>query len=410
MNLRAYFRFPVSLSAELRSNFVYLFWDIGWWGLYIGATLSFLPIYATRSGATPGQIGLLTALPALLTLVLSLPVGRLLNRIPAGRATVLSALVSRSLFGVYILLPWILPPARQVEALLVIAVILALPNTVIGISFSQFFVEAVPGEWRGTVVGARNAIMSLVSFPVTLLCGQILKRMDFPVGYQLVFLIGFSGAILTVFQLVHVRPYPSAPVPTMSPYAETRGSWLPAVDGPARTYLKVIGLLFLLNLTNNMVAPLIPDLLVRGLSLSDVTISIGTALTNLLVFLVSLLIARITHHTGNRKSTAAGTALLAIQTICLAFARDAVLYFAAAVTAGVATGILSAAQYNYHLDNLPPSRRSSWLSWNLLLGNAAVLLGALAGPFLARWFGTSPALLTFAALRLGIGVLIYIVG
>ena len=410
MNLRHYFRFPASLQPELRSNFTSLFWDIGWWGLYIGSTLSFLPIYATRSGATPEQIGLLTALPAVLTLILSLPVGRFLNRIPAGRATVLSALVGRSLFGVYVLLPWVLPPARQVGALLAMAIILALPNTVIGISFSQFFVEAVPGEWRGMVVGMRNAIMSLVTFPITLLSGQILKWMEFPSGYQVVFLIGFMGAILTIFPLIRVRPYPSTPTPRLSPYTETKGAWLPAIDGSARIYLKVIGLLFLLNLTNNMVAPLIPDLLVRGLSLSDVTISIGTALTNLLVFLVSLLIARITRRTGNRKSTAAGTVLLAFQTVCLAFARDAVLYLAAAGTAGIASGILSAAQYNYHLDNLPPSRRSSWLSWNLMLGNAAVLLGALAGPYLARGLGTSPALLTFAALRLGIGVLIFMVG
>ena len=410
MNLRTYFRFPASLRPELRSNFVYLFWDIGWWGLYIGSTLSFLPIYATRSGATPEQIGLLTALPAVLTLVLSLPVGRLLNRIPAGRATVFSALASRSLFGMYVLLPWILPPTRQVEALLVIAVILALPNTVIGISFSQFFVEAVPAEWRGTVVGARNAIMSLVSFPVTLLCGQILKWMDFPTGYQVVFLIGFGGAILTVFQLMRVKPAASVSEPLLSPYTKGGDTWLPLVDGPARVYLKVIVLLFMLNFTNNMVGPLIPNLLVSDLSLSDVTISIGTALTNLLVFIVSLLIARITYRTGNRRATAVGTALLAFQTVCLAFARDAGLYFVAAVTAGIATGILSAAQYNYHLDSLPPSRRSSWLSWNLMLGNAAVLLGALTGPYLARWIGTSPALLGFAALRLGIGMLIYIIG
>ena len=62
-----------------------------------------------------------------------------------------------------------------------------------GISFNQFFMEAVPAEWRGLVVGRRNAIMSIVSFAVTLICGQILTHVVFPTGYQIMFLIGFVG-------------------------------------------------------------------------------------------------------------------------------------------------------------------------------------------------------------------------
>ena len=377
----------------------------------MGSTASFLTIYAARSGASSQQIGLLTGLPAVLTLIFSLPVGRFLNRIPAGRSTLFAALISRGLLLVYVFLPWVLPPTRQVEAILGLSLILAVPNTVIGISFSQFFVEAVPSEWRGMVVGTRNAIMSVVSFPVTLLCGWILAHLEYPSGYQWVFLIGFIGAIMTVFQIARVHPAPLSPSePILSPFASAKVTWLPQIDGPARAYIKVIGLLFLLNLTNNMVAPLIPNLLVQGLTLSDAMISIGTAMANILVFLVSLRIARLTRRTGNRKATAAGTVILALQTVCLAFAQDAGLYLVAAVSAGVASGILSAAQYNYHLDNLPPTQRSSWLSWNLLMGNAAVLLGALAGPYIAAWIGTSPALLMFSAFRLGIGLLILILG
>ena len=65
MHIHRLLRFPASLSPLLRSNFIHLFWDIGWWGLYVGTTAAFLSIYAARSGATPEQLGLLSALPAL---------------------------------------------------------------------------------------------------------------------------------------------------------------------------------------------------------------------------------------------------------------------------------------------------------------------------------------------------------
>ncbi len=406
MNLARLFRFPASLSDDLKSNFTYYFWDIAWWGFYTGATASFLTIYATRCGATPAQIGWLTALPALLTLTLSLPAGRWLKRFPAKQATVWACFAARILFLVYALLPWVLPLKLHVGAILVLAVVMAVPNTVVGISFTQLFIEAIPSHWRGTVVGTRNMILSVISFPVTMISGQILTRMVFPVGYQVVFLIGFIGAILTVYQLAHVKPVaePIAPQAAAA-LAPARGP-LPPLDPAGQGYLKVIGLLFLFNVTNNMLAPLIPNLLVHTLNLSDATISIGTATSSLLVFIVSLFVARFTRRTGNRRATALGAGLLAFQAVALALARDATLYLAAAVIGGFASGILNVAQYNYHLDNVPRAEQSTWLSWNQVLGNSAVLLGALIGPAVAQINGTPMALVFFGILRFVVGLII----
>jgi MFS family permease len=409
MNLPNFFRFPPSLTPELRSNFIRYFWDIGWWGLYMGSMVAFLTIYAARIGATRAQIGLLTALPAFVSLVLSLPMGWWLKRISPKRATVWSAFIARGLFIVYVFLPWAMPADLQVSALLVMSVILAVPATVINISFSQLFMEAIPSEWRGAVVGARNAIMSIISFPVTLICGQVLTHIDFPYGYQVVFLIGFVGAVMTAYELNRVHPMPelsSQPIPALGQGRK----FLPVVNAQGQMYIKVLGFLFLFNLTNNMVAPLVPDLLVNQLRLSDAWISVGTAVGNLLVFSVSLLIARLTRRYGNRNGTAAGAVLLAVQTVILSLAQDVPMYLAAAVVGGVASGILGAAQYNYHLNALPQSDRSTWLSWNLLLGNGAILLGALAGPAVANLGGTPLALVIFGALRLLFGFLIWLRG
>src|SRR5512145_3191343 len=131
MNLRKSSSFPAELSPRLRSNYIFLLWDIGVWGLYMGSNVAFLTIYAARCGATPEQIGLLTALPALLSLCLALPVGQWLKRFPAGPVMCCSAFLARFFFVVFVLLSTPLPPTLQVEALFVMAVILPVPNTVI---------------------------------------------------------------------------------------------------------------------------------------------------------------------------------------------------------------------------------------------------------------------------------------
>ncbi len=167
-------RLLAPVPEELRSNFIHYFFDISWWGLYAGATAAFLSIYATRIGATTIQIGLLTALPAAISLALSLPAGQLVRRLSAWRSTWMAALFSRSLFLLFALIPFFFQQnENQVKAILWVSVLIAVPTTVIGVSFSQLFIEAVPGEWRGTVVGVRNALFSIITFIVTVISGQI---------------------------------------------------------------------------------------------------------------------------------------------------------------------------------------------------------------------------------------------
>ena len=52
-----------------RNNFLHLFLDIAWFGVLSGSAINFLNVYATRLGATPVQIGLLSATTAVINLL-----------------------------------------------------------------------------------------------------------------------------------------------------------------------------------------------------------------------------------------------------------------------------------------------------------------------------------------------------
>jgi MFS family permease len=407
MLIRRILGYPQQIPPNLRSNFIHLYWDIGWWGVYMGSTVAFLSIFASRSGATREQLGLLTAIPAIVSLALALPAGWVTRRFGAHRTTVAAALASRGPLVLYALLPWLVPAAYRVPAILVIATLLSLPTTVVGVSFGQFFLESVPSRYRGDVVGMRIAIMSIVSFLVTLASGLVLTRFIFPVGYQIVFFVGGIGAAMTAYHIWRTRRVHDPDLPTLPAAVLDRPRrLLPVWDEAGWEYTRVIGLLFIFTFTNSMFVPLVPDLLVNELQLTDKTISVGTAVANMLVFLVSLFIARITRRTGNRRATAYGAILLTLPAFALAFAQDQSLYFVAMVIGGLASGILGAAQYNYNLDHVPQAERSTWFGINFLSGNAAVLLGALMGPVVAGVVGLQNAFLIFGLLRLVIGLAI----
>ena len=82
-----------SLPAEHRGNFIHLYLDIAWFGLLNGSAISFAAIYATRLGANSLQIGLLSASPAIISLIFTLPAGQWLQALNALAGEDLAALL-----------------------------------------------------------------------------------------------------------------------------------------------------------------------------------------------------------------------------------------------------------------------------------------------------------------------------
>jgi len=409
-------RFFYDIPQRLRGNFILFYWDIALWGLYTGSTVVFLTVYAARAGATSEQIGWMSAGPAIVALLASIPVGLLARRYAPKRSVVIGALIARSLLLTYVFIPTLAPAVDRVNVVIVMTILMAIPNTFLNICFGPFFMLGIPPEWRGAVVGARNAIMSIISFFVTLICGQLLLHLDFPTGYQVVFFIGFAGAIVTVPVLIRIKQYPAPEPPPGSTPAQPaiKGAFwsrlIPNRDPAGRHYLVVLMMLFAMNAVAFMVAPLMPLFTVKQLGLDDAVISIGSATASILVFGVSLFVGRMARRFGNRTLTAYGVGLLCFQTVSLAFAQDATLYIVAAVIGGLASGILMAAQYNYHLDSVPRTDQTVWISWNSALGNIAALLGSVAGPVLAGLIGIPATFITLGVMRLLIGVVIYLWG
>ena len=424
------------VPPELRSRFHHLYGDIAWYGLLSGTTIAFLGVYAARLGATAFQIGLLTAGPALVNLVFTLPIGRWLQSRPIGRSVFGGAVAFRLLFLVYALLPLTLPPAMQLQAMIWATFLFTIPGVALAIGFNALFATAVPPEWRGTVAGRRNALLSVFYIIASLLSGYILNNNSVEIGYTLIFSLGFVGAVMSTYHLSRLRDIRDRPDEEPERIRQilgdaaspgdmrggqgvgsrvgvalrsfTRGKNLLRLEVLRGAYGGLILALFVFHTAQFMPAPLFPLRWVDVLHFTDGQIAIGTAFFHGITLLGSLQFARLSGRFGNHKLTVAGTAGLSLYPLLTAFMPNFFFYVVTSIIGGLAWAMVGGALSNYLLEKVPANDRPAYLAWYNLALNAAILLGVLLGPLLATWFNLTVALVLSFVFRLLGALLIWL--
>ncbi|MBK8049500.1 MAG: MFS transporter [Anaerolineales bacterium] len=425
------------IPPEYRRNFHHLTADVAWFGLLAGTTIAFLGVYAAHIGATAFQIGLLTAGPALVNLIFTMPAGRWLHNRPIGPAVFGAAVASRLLFLVYALVPLLLPDPAQIHVMIIATLIFALPGVVLAIGFNALFAAAVPPEWRGVVAGRRNAMLSLVYVVASLLAGVILNNTSQAVGYTLVFGLGFVGAVMSTYHLGRLRNVVEKPsseperlrqvIGDTAQPGDTRGGQ--GVGGRVGVGLRaftrgqnllrtevlrggfgwVILSLFAFHTAQYMPAALFPLQWVDVLHFSDGQIAMATAVFHISTFVGSVNLGRLTRRFGNHKLTVAGTSLLSLYPLLTALMPNFFWFLVTSIVGGQGWALVGGALGNYLLDKVPAGDRPAYLAWYNLALNAAILLGALLGPLLAGWFDIRIALILAFVARLAASAFIYFV-
>lgn len=421
------------VPAEHRSNFNHLILDIAWFGVLNGSAIAFVAVYATRLGASAFQLGLLNAAPAIVNLMFALPAGRWLQDRPISRATFWSSVLHRWFYLLWVFLPLLFAPTAQVWVLVLLTLLMSIPGTALSIGFNGLFAATVPSDWRAHIVGIRNAAYALTSIIVTLVCGRLLDSTAFPLGYQLVFLIGFIGAAMSSLHLWLIRPLDEHRRPGTG---KSLGDWaqpgamnmwqgLRTTVGlrfllrenplnsrwfnPAKDlqYRKVLMLVFAMHLTLYLGAPLFPLYLVRELNLSDQIIGLGNSIFYVALFLVSTRLDWVTRRFGNQRTMALGIAIISLYPAILALSTGPALFLLASIMGGTGWALAGGAVGNYVLEKTPDDSRPSYLAWYNMALQAGVLLGALAAPALAGWWGLTIGLVFAAVCRLLTGLAIW---
>lgn len=419
------------IPAEYRPIFFHFYLDIAWFGVASGSAIAFVAIYATRLGAEGWQLGLLTAAPAIIGLFLTLPAGRWLENRSIGRAVFWTSVFHRLCYLPWLFLPLWLSPQNQVWALIALTFLMSIPGTSLAVGFNAMFAAAVPPEWRGHVVGSRNALLALTYIGTSLLCGWLLARLPFPLGYQVVFAIGFVGAAFSSLHLwfvqANLKQQPangagSGSGSTIGDMARpglfriwgdglrsfvglrflTRSQGRPLLNLNILKgrYGRLMLLLFAFHLAQYLAIPLFPLYWVNRLNLNDQQIGLGTALFYVCVFLGSTQLNRISERLDHHRVTVIGVLAMSFYPLLTALTHEFVLYMITAAVGGLAWSMVGGALGNYLLERIPADDRPAHLAWYHLALYTAILLGSLGGPFIADLSSIVIALVLTTLLRL----------
>jgi MFS family permease len=395
-------------DSILRWNLRQLYWDVFWFGILAGSTLAFQAVYAARLGATGFQIGLLTAGPAVVNLIFTLPSGRWIEGKPLIRVSYRSAIWQRLGYVFMVALPWAFTsPEGQIWGLIWTTLVMSVAGTVLAIGFNALFAEVLPPEWRAHAVGRRNILLAVSITVATILSGQILDRVEFPGNYQIVFLIGAIGAMLSSYHIGRLRKSEMVAqadhlveVATKKVKLRIKRASLVRLDlikGP-------FGLFMLAYLAfyafQYFPVPLFPLAYIEQLHLSDGMIGLGNAFFYGTMMLASFKLSALSTRFGHRNLLILSSLLFPVFPLLLGIAEGPELYYLACLIGGGVFAMLSGALINRLMERVPAGDRPAHMTIHNLALNIGILAGSLLGPISADLIGLQASILLSAGLRL----------
>ncbi|HSO57654.1 MAG TPA: MFS transporter [Paenisporosarcina sp.] len=166
---------------------------------------NFFPIFAiTILSASNYQVGLISSLPPLMALLMTIPAAIMLNRAAEHKKLVAtSILLARVMFLPIVVLVYLPSESMQAWAFLVIIALMSIPNTVANIGWQTLISGMISESRRGAFFSDRNRLLTMVGLVSTLIIGIVMKdASDNVTAYQILFTIAFSIGLLEVYLLM----------------------------------------------------------------------------------------------------------------------------------------------------------------------------------------------------------------
>ncbi len=400
---------PTDLPPVQRSNYINVEMDAI--GIGLSSTASnFLPVFLTRLDASNTQIGLLSSMPAITGLLLSIPLGRFLqNRrfiVPWFSAARLGVISAYALTG---LVTMLMPPDWSVIAILAVWALATLPQTIVAICFSVVMNAVAGPHGRFELMSRRWSILGTTTFISVLTIGQILSanESDFPRNYQAAFIALSIGGLISFYFSSHIKLPPSeAQIEAHGQTLRQRiGEYLRLIRSqPAFTSFLYKRFVFLSGIS--MAVPLFPLYFVKEVQANDGWIGAFTGGQTMILVLGYWLWTRQSRRHGNRRVLLWATAGLGIYPILVSLTLNPSLIL---LYVGIA-GIFQAGQDLVFFDELmktvPTEYSATFVSFAQSVQYISSIFSPMIGTLIGDAIGLGPALMVAGGLRL-IGFLLF---
>ncbi|OGN90087.1 MAG: hypothetical protein A2Y88_08120 [Chloroflexi bacterium RBG_13_48_10] len=366
------------------------------------AAAPFLPVFLTRLGATPVQVGLLTSMPGITGFILALWVGRFLQRqrnvVPWFSLARLMVISAYALTG---LAPFFVPDDILILVILAIWALATMPQTMVNVGFSVVM-NAVSGpEGRYDLMSSRWSILGTTTAITVAIAGQVLDNIGFHLNYQLVFLALSLGGLISYYFSSRIQIADAEPVLVSSKSSiksSLREYYSLISQEPAFVSFTLKRFVYLFGIT--LGTPLFPLYFVRQLDASDAWIGLlYTAQTAVLV-VGYFFWSRQSRRRSSRFVLLVTTFGVALYPGLVALTHNQTLVFIFSTVAGIFQAGIDLVFFDELMKTIPPRYSPTFVSLAQSIQFMAAILAPLIGTFLSERIGLSGALMFCTGIRL----------
>jgi MFS family permease len=372
-------------SSTEHGNFRHLVLDIAWYGLALAAYGRFLSVYAIKLGATPIEQGLLTSLPALILLIFASLGNWWTKRYSEPRkALLIPSFIFRMVFLLPAFAPFF-PPHLQPYYLIACVTIPAIMQGASGVAFLVLMRDAVSETRMPRLLSMRSLSLNIAVGIGALAFGVWLREVPFPLNYQLMFVLAFGFAMVSLWHATRVRS-----VAASQPIVPAPASITPVIAGHAQPwkshgFRQVALVTLIIHVAFFSIVPVVNLYLVDDRGADEIFMGMFGIAELTAGAVMSFVAPRILARTGYRAAIALGMVGTAVAAIIIALAPHLSLTLVAAVVSGAAWTLgATISLFGFFNENTPPQHMMRYsTAFHQVIG-LSVFIGPLVGSVLAN--------------------------
>jgi Na+/melibiose symporter-like transporter len=372
------------------------------------AALPFLPVFLARLGASNFQVGLLTSMPAFTGLILAILIGSFLQRqgniVPWYSVARLITVLAFTFTGI---VPFLVPQQYVIVVVLAIWAAVTLPQTLVSVGFSVVMNAVAGPEGRYNLMSRRWSIMGLTTAVCTALVGAALKKINFPINYQIVFMVLSVGGLISFYSTnrIHLpNNEPPASLPGLSPLQRLKG-YINLVRGE-KAFLSFTSMRFVYLSGTALATPLFPLYYVRVMNTNDAWIGVINTVQAAVLMVGYYFWASQTKRRGSRFVLLCTTFSVALYPALVALTQNAGLVTLYAGLSGIFQAGIDLVFFDELMKTVPVKFSATFVSLDQSLQFLSFIVAPLVGTLLADAIGIGGGLIVSAGLRM-LGVVLF---
>lgn len=404
-----------ALYSQVERNTWYLYVEV-FWAALLSAAAAFNAPFAVRLGASNAMIGWLSSIPSLIAVAVLIPSARFLER-KANRAPWVwgSLFIARLGYGVIAIFPWLLA-AHRAEAMVGLLIAISVPSTFFSAGFNPLLADVVPERDRARVFANRNMIVSATVAVLTYAAGRWLEAAprigwaDFPVNYQVMYIAGFVGAVLSSANLLRIKVPESKVVGRKARVRTGKPSLahLRFALQENRDFVRIILNTLVFNFGAWLVGPLYIIFFIRELGATDGWIGLNSTLANVGVIAGYALWRRWIRKLGYARTLLVTVPLASSYAFLVSLFPNLTAILAWGVWINLVNPGVDLSHFNILLKLCPEERRASYIATFSTMMNVGAFIGPMIGVALTSVLDIRVLLLIGGAIRLVGAVFFYL--